>query len=183
MTKLVEIAWAAGVYEGEGNFTGDVARVVQKDKWLPDELQRVFGGKVKPYIRKKDGKRYWHWTLSGQNARGFILTIFTFLSPRRKAQILKYPLFFKDPNFLPANFCPNGHEYTPENTFTETGLNEKGEERTWRTCKICRKDKYDRKNAVRSEPSKIFVDSYAKLMGVSKDEARKFLEGISNEKE
>jgi hypothetical protein len=175
MIKLVDIAWAAGIYEGEGHFGGHTVRIVQKDSWLPYELQRKFGGSVKQYTRSTDSKEYHYWTLSGPGAREFLLTIFTFLSPRRKAQILKHSLFFKDPNFLPSDFCAKGHKFTPENTFIEKGKNDKGEERTWRTCKICRKDHYDRKNTKRNDPQHQILLSISKMKGISIEEAKKFL--------
>ncbi len=175
MVKLTDIAWAAGIYEGEGHFTGHNVRVVQKDSWLVYELQKKFGGSVKQYTRSTDGKEYHYWSLNGQNARGFLLTIFTFLSPRRKAQILKHPLFFKDPNFLPTEFCSKGHEFTPENTLIERGHDEKGEERKWRTCKICNKIRYDAKNALKRDPEYQLAVNLAKVKGISIEEAKKRL--------
>lgn len=102
MTTTIQIAWAAGVYEGEGAFSnGRIVRVVQKDPWLVHELQRLFGGTVGQHVNRKTGAVYNLWTITGSRARGFLLTIFTFLSPRRRAQILEYPLFFIDDDFQP----------------------------------------------------------------------------------
>lgn len=91
---LMEIAWAAGIYEGEGcasviklrsnNCTMSVI-ITQKDRWLLDKMRDLFGGYVF-YTIKRD---YWTLTISGPTARGFLMTIFKFMSPRRKDQITK----------------------------------------------------------------------------------------------
>lgn len=134
--SMKEIAWAAGFYEGEGTFTKNgVCSVTQKDIWPLQFLQSNFGGEITEY------NGYHYWRIYGGRARGFLLTIFTFLSPRRRRQILEHPLFFRDPNFLPSNFCAKGHEFTPENTVIEKGYKENGDPRTWRACKICLKAK------------------------------------------
>lgn len=168
MITIKDIAWAAGIYEGEGTFSGGHnVRVVQKDSWLIYELHKLFGGTISQY------NGYHYWSLSGEKCRGFLLTIFTFLSPRRRDQILKYPLFFKDENFLPPQFCPNGHEYTEENTYIE-----KRHDRKWRICKICRKAHYDRKNAVRSlaRSNETYEEKVIRIIAeakkISKEEAK-----------
>jgi len=194
MITSVDIAWAAGIYEGEGCFIGGhTVRVVQKDSWLVYELQKKFGGKVKQYTRSTDGKEYHFWTVNGAKCRGFLLSIFSLLSPRRKSQILRHPLFFKDSNFVPpqfrtakqpavpSTFCSEGHPKTPENIFIEKGFNEKGEKREWRTCKICRKAKYDKKNQKRQKEShewankpvdEKMIDTIAKARKISIIEAK-----------
>jgi hypothetical protein len=106
-----DIAWAAGVYEGEGtcnfhvcgnrgtNRNGSTYQVIQmsvaqKDSWLCHRLRDLFGGAVR-VINSKTGSiknpdarcNYHRWDLSGTRALGFLQTIYIFLSPRRKAQI------------------------------------------------------------------------------------------------
>lgn len=90
-----DIAWAAGIYEGEGNCQRaipnrktEVVRVVQKDDWLCPKLRDLFGGSTR-VVYKRNGYRYNQWTLCGSRARGFLMTIYIFLSPRRQEQILK----------------------------------------------------------------------------------------------
>jgi hypothetical protein len=85
--SLLDIAWAAGVFEGEGCCTDQhQAVVVQKDTWLLYKLQALFGGKV--------SLNYWNgcsrWVLTGSRARGFLMTVFSFLSPKRKMQVLSF---------------------------------------------------------------------------------------------
>lgn len=101
-----DIAWAAGVYEGEGSVCGTwytkkngsrlfmiQATVPQVDFWLPERLRQLFGGTIRTIRRKeprlgfKNSQDYYTWNASGSRARGFLMTIYTLLSPRRQAQI------------------------------------------------------------------------------------------------
>lgn len=95
---VLDIAWAAGVYEGEGSVTtkqsgygnhtrAPMVSLVQKDNWLCHQLCALFGGTVRVYnggVRKTPHN---HWRLSGPRAVGFLMTIYKFLSPRRQQQI------------------------------------------------------------------------------------------------
>lgn len=90
-----DLAWAAGIFEGEGyavnNSHSTYVTVSQKDRWLPDRLTQLFGGSVRitkvPYPKtpSKIGT-YFIWGISGVRARGFLMTIYQFLSPRKKMQ-------------------------------------------------------------------------------------------------
>lgn len=95
MLTTLDIAWAAGIFEGEGSVQAHwqkskgyrppafpAVTVDQKDWWLVLRLQKLFGGVTAQY---GDG-RYYRWTLRGPNALGFMLTIYQFLSPRRQEQ-------------------------------------------------------------------------------------------------
>jgi hypothetical protein len=91
----LEIAWAAGIYEGEGSCSS-VNRclnieVNQKDPWILYKLRDLFGGTVKQYNQHanaiKPGNNSFKWYITGSLARGFAYTVFTYLSPRRRAQI------------------------------------------------------------------------------------------------
>ena len=90
---FADIAWAAGIYEGEGTltmtrkprwFTFGVS-ICQKDPWILYKLQQLFGGSVLQRTPAQDGCFYWF--AAGARGRGFVQTIFSFLSPRRKAKI------------------------------------------------------------------------------------------------
>lgn len=86
---LLDIAWAAGIYEGEGcchngyknHYYG--VSISQKDWWLLEKLQSLFGGSIS--LDKRNGAG--HWRLSGPRGRGFAMTIYKWLSPIRKQQI------------------------------------------------------------------------------------------------
>ena len=83
--SLLDIAWAAGIYEGEGSVqrnTGAVG-ICQKDKEILLRLTKLFGGS----ISSCGNRPLFQWHISGARARGFLLTIFSFLSLRRKQAI------------------------------------------------------------------------------------------------
>lgn len=93
---LLDIAWAAGIYEGEGCVTrhkyGGGVRVGQKEPWILHRLRALFGGHIGGQFQHHTnawsaGSRVNTWDLSGPRARGFLMTIYPFLSPHRRAQI------------------------------------------------------------------------------------------------
>lgn len=99
----IDIVWAAGLFEGEGSvcktgatkkypgkFTTQV-KIYQKDRWVLDKCRELFGGSV--LTRTQKGSKLCpqsgeisSWQISGPRGRGFIMTIYKFLSPRRKEQ-------------------------------------------------------------------------------------------------
>ena len=89
------IAWAAGIFEGEGSFAHSGLRriratVSQKDEWILLRLQQFFGGAI-ALVHRNDGKpNYFTWTVTGSSARWFIASIESWLSPRRRAQLEKH---------------------------------------------------------------------------------------------
>jgi hypothetical protein len=87
-----DIAWAAGIIEGEASIVdANELRVVQKDRWLCDRLRALFGGYVTEAAHKArwniPAGKYWVWNISGARVRGLSLSIYSFLPPRRKAQL------------------------------------------------------------------------------------------------
>jgi len=99
-----DIAWAAGIFEGEGTCSaprkympedtkrgGTVVMVSQKERWILDRLRALFGGRVREYRARahkytNEYRMYHRWDLHGARARGFLMTIWLFLSPRRRLQ-------------------------------------------------------------------------------------------------
>ncbi len=82
----LDIAWAAGIYEGEGNCSAQVLQVTQRDTWVLRRLRAQFGGSIQS--RPNRDAPCYHWSITGARKRGFIMTIYTFLSPRRQQQVL-----------------------------------------------------------------------------------------------
>lgn len=83
------IAWAAGIYEGEGS-CGLTSRTVhcticQKDPELLHRMVKYFGGRVRTI---HNGKHH-EWRIAGPRSLGFLLTIYGFLTGRRQGQIRK----------------------------------------------------------------------------------------------
>lgn len=95
MASTADIAWAAGIFEGEGSIVrtkngpnSTIERIIvpQKDTWILHKLHSLFGGSVDgPYPSRPISM----WRLNGARARGFAQTVFSFLSPRRRAQVRK----------------------------------------------------------------------------------------------
>jgi hypothetical protein len=90
----IEIAWAAGIYEGEGSCvatrTSFGVSVSQKDPELLYRLRDLFGGNVSHYNNRIFNKKICpisHWNISGDRGRTFIGAIYPFLTARRKEQI------------------------------------------------------------------------------------------------
>ncbi len=90
----LDIAWAAGIYEGEGSCTlhknnhTSMIRVTQKEPWLILRLYDLFGGHINTYLQRGMGSGpVCEWYLSQARARGFAMTICKFLSPHRQAQL------------------------------------------------------------------------------------------------
>jgi hypothetical protein len=87
----IDIAWAAGIFEGEGccrlcgkTKRGFMAAVVQKDPEILYRLRDWFGGNV----RGKDGEyECYTWDVCGDYGRIFMALIYEFMSARRKTQI------------------------------------------------------------------------------------------------
>lgn len=84
-----DIAWMAGLFEGEGhaNIEKSCTRVSlgQIDTWILRRLQAFVGGQIKRHTRQY-GQPFYNWTINGMLARAFLMTIYAFLSPRKKAQ-------------------------------------------------------------------------------------------------
>ena len=88
-----DIAWAAGLFEGEGycylpqhrqdrRYYPARAQVTQKDTWLLHRFLALFGGSIG---KGNNGTSVWY--CYGARANGFLMTIYKFLSPRRQAQV------------------------------------------------------------------------------------------------
>jgi hypothetical protein len=82
----VDIAWSAGIFEGEGcpqsNGPGRInVRVTQKDPELLYRLRDWFGGSI---VAQGSCKV---WLACGDRGRYFLALVYPFLTARRKAQV------------------------------------------------------------------------------------------------
>lgn len=81
-----DLAWAAGFMEGEASFSTPAGASVivaeQKSREPLDRLVWMFGGRIS---RRKRGE--YQWRVSGPRARGIMLTVYVWLSERRRAQV------------------------------------------------------------------------------------------------
>ncbi len=94
---LSDIIFLAGFYEGEGycGFTlntnglsgGIRIGIEQKDPYFLYRMRNLFGGSIGKH-KNRDSQMY-IWRVFGARARGLLMTIYKFLSPRRQGQIRK----------------------------------------------------------------------------------------------
>jgi hypothetical protein len=87
--SALDIAWSAGIWEGEGCIRllrkrGVEVTVVQKDTELLYRLRDWFGGSIRPQGTKSGCSV---WSLCGDRARLFIALIFPYLTARRRKQV------------------------------------------------------------------------------------------------
>jgi len=100
--RVRDIAWEAGVYEGEGHVAGPrlfrkgwrgmsgagiSVDVTQVDPWLCRRLKELFGGSVRRYPYYNRYGAAYRWNACGNRARRFLWLVFPYLSPKRKRQI------------------------------------------------------------------------------------------------
>lgn len=84
----LDIAWAAGIFEGEGHYGKNHKVVIlQKDPWILYRLRNLFGGTVGSRIAGCAKRPYFEWRVYGDRARSFTGTIYGYLSPRRQEMI------------------------------------------------------------------------------------------------
>ncbi len=87
---MAEIYWAAGIFEGEGHvdwYHSQSTRLVvtQKDTWVLHKLQYLFGG----LVYGRPDRYISRWSITGPRAQGFVMTIYSLLSPRRQSQVIR----------------------------------------------------------------------------------------------
>jgi hypothetical protein len=85
----LDIAWAAGLWEGEGhcqarNKTQRVT-ISQNEVWVLERCRALFGGS----IGCSEGRACSYWNINGQRARDFLTAVWPWLSPRRREQVLR----------------------------------------------------------------------------------------------
>ena len=92
--SLIDIAWSAGIYEGEGHVrnrrsAATIVQVSQKDPELLFRLREWFGGKVSfAKCSTIPAEHQCHvWIVCGDKCRLFIALVYPFLTSRRKVQV------------------------------------------------------------------------------------------------
>lgn len=95
MITVREIAWLAGLLEGEGNFcsdpSGSLARIKleMKDRDIVQRAATLMGVEHIGTSKKRNPKHattYWLY-VCGQNAAGWAMTVYTFMGRRRRRAI------------------------------------------------------------------------------------------------
>jgi len=149
MIFLNDICWAAGFLEGEGYFRyhQNQGRVtaVQVQREPLEKLGKFFFGKIYRTTKNPNprAQRSYIWTATGARAIGIMMTLYSLMSPERKAQIKKAldPWRASPPLTKYRTHCKWGHAYSLANTIITKG----GQ----RTCRQCRRVWNRKKNARR----------------------------------
>lgn len=139
MVSSIELAWAAGFLEGEGDFSiGGHAHIRCSQVQLEplDRLQRLFGGYIKKR-KHRNGKPTWSdfylWHIDKQaDVIGIAMTLYSFMSPKRKDSIRKQIQWWRVRPLVAtkdSEACARGHKFSEENTYMYRGS---------RNCKTCR---------------------------------------------
>lgn len=140
-TSITDLAWAAGFLEGEGSFGchGGSTRVsagqVQKEPL--DRLMKLFGGRL---TQKKPGglgtQPLWIWVLPAKRSAAVMMTLYSFMSPRRKGQIEESLSVWRKSRLIRvggSDKCTKGHDINGDNARFVRG-------RKYPTCKQCRNE-------------------------------------------
>lgn len=89
---IIEIAWLAGFYEGEGCCTivnnQFTLMIGQANREPLDKIKRFFGGKVYQTATHPTSGTVYYWKVNYERAEGIAFTIFTFLSIEKKSKIV-----------------------------------------------------------------------------------------------
>ncbi len=151
MIDIGDLKWAAGFLEGEGSFcfvgSSPCVQAGQVQKWPLEKLNLLFPrGKISFIKKKRKGcQDSWIWNLKVLDSVGLMMTLYTFMSPKRKEEIKKsLGRWKKGGRSRYSPICKRGHRLTPENTYTYF--------RGRRICKICKKmyERDRRKNICRN---------------------------------
>lgn len=96
MLRSIDVAWAAGFMEGEGNFTGAKhaaslqvsAGQVQREPL--ERLHRLFGGSISHVpastSHNRNKQASWTWLICGPRAVEVSLTLYVLMSLKRREQ-------------------------------------------------------------------------------------------------
>lgn len=142
-TREELVAWAAGVFEGEGSisFVGKTAIqlvVGMTDEDVVRKLAAVFDvGYVRVELREIKGNGHldlFRWEVGQRDdVRGILLAILPWMGSRRRERIEAALERLKSNRgkYQSRSHCPQGHEYTADNTYVhpKTG---------YRQCETCR---------------------------------------------
>lgn len=139
-TSIVDLAWAAGFLEGEGSFYArdGSAKVSagQVQKAPLERLHKLFGGHIwlKTAPTSLSSTPIWIWYLSSRRSAAVMMTLYAFMSPKRKQEIEKALAEWSSArNIRSAGSiaCIRGHSITGDNAAQVKG-------RTYPVCRACR---------------------------------------------
>lgn len=139
MIDTKTFSWAAGFLDGEGHYgfygTQLLIRAAQVERAPLYRLKKIFGGRINGPYRHKNKKHsdYYYYCAGGGLAAGIIMTLYPLsCGPKRKQMLTALRKWKKQPvKQALRKACPQGHAYTPENTY------HRPDHKTWRGCRAC----------------------------------------------
>lgn len=155
---MVDLAWLAGLIEGEGcvpRSTNLCLVVAMTDQDVIEKLYAIadVGRMNGPYPRKTPGgapaKPIWRWEARGSDAAGLLMTLYPMMCSRRQERIREALLLWRASpgkgNHNRPTHCKRGHALTPDNVQVKTS-GPKGRYKR-RQCLACKRDESRRYRA------------------------------------
>lgn len=151
--KLTDIAWLAGLLEGEGYFGGGrpIANKTKKrgggsfvialNMTDEDVVARAASLMKGTYFKRRlqpRCKQAYMIQIGGSRAAEWMMTIYPLMGERRKTRIREALSYWRRAYFQTGprvTHCKQGHEYTPENTYLCKPCGKRPRPR--RVCKTC----------------------------------------------
>jgi hypothetical protein len=148
-----EIAWAAGLFEGEGSCSIQWVKgraYASMSMMLTDDdvlyrFRDLIGGRVSMAMeRGGNTKPIWSWRLYGRNKIEPIAKLFwPWLGDRRREQVTNVLASTGYVERIPKTHCPAGHPLDEHNTYVQP-------KNGGRQCRICKADHNRRRYAQRA---------------------------------
>lgn len=147
MATDAELAWAAGLFEGEGSFhiaktpygsRVPVMNLGMTDRDVVEKFQRIAdSSRVKGPIHRVPGRKpmYTLEIAKRSDVKRLILAFLPWFGERRTAKAREVLALIEELDAAAAyreKFCKRGHPWTPENIYTSP--------RGIRACRQCKKD-------------------------------------------
>lgn len=146
MSAIKEIAWLAGLLEGEASFSmkWNTPRIqlAMTDRDVVERAAVLLEGNVKLKQRKDaqpQHKQQYTVEVAGPKAVQWLMTLYTFMGERRQE---KFRELLETWRAAPNNsrnkpYCIKGHALTPDNCYRRG--------HSWRRCRTCHLDYMQRK--------------------------------------
>ena len=138
MVSTKDIAWLAGLLEGEGSFTGATKRhpgsirlaISSTDYDILERVSALLGNKgiYGPYMSKLGKKPYHTVCISGSPAVSWMMTLYTLMGTRRRARIRELITAWRSTGNRPNGYKPNCH---PDRKHKGKGLCVKCYDQAW----------------------------------------------------
>lgn len=160
MISTLDVAWLAGLIEGDGcPYLGNHSihlYVKMTDEDVVLRAAALLGGKVWAVSPRREGslgkKPAWKTVVSGGRAAAWMMTLYPLLGQRRREKVraaLSYWLAKPVCNARKTH-CPHGHPYNPENTYEIFRARNGG--RKTRVCRTCHLAGARRPDSYRAKP-------------------------------